>query len=83
VARVPITCSGVLDLLTDYLEAALAPQVQSRVEHHLAECDGCARYLDQLGATMGALGALAEDDVPPDVRERLLMAFRSWRHADL
>lgn len=85
-AVVPITCREVLDLLTDYLEAALPPGLHARVERHLLECDHCTQYLDELRATigaLGALGALAEDEVPSDVRDALLTAFRTWRHDEL
>ena len=83
VAAVPITCREVLDLLTDYLESALPAAAHARVERHLAGCDGCERHLEQLRATIGTLGALAEADVAPDVRDQLLAAFRSWPRADV
>jgi anti-sigma factor RsiW len=82
VAGTPITCREILDLLTDYLESALPAPVHLRVEGHLAEFDHCADLLDQLRATIRAVGALAEESVAPDVRERLVVAFRSWRHDD-
>jgi anti-sigma factor RsiW len=83
VAGAPVTCREVLDLLTDYLESALPAPLHARVERHLADCDGCERHLEQLRATIGALGGLAEADVAPDVRDQLLAAFRSWPRADL
>ena len=79
----PIACREVLDLLTDYLEAALPPGLHAQVELHLLECDHCTRYLDELRATIGALGALTEDEVPSDVRDALLTAFRTWRRDEL
>ena len=36
-----LTCREVLDLLTEYLEGALAPEDCARVAAHLAECEGC------------------------------------------
>lgn len=73
------TCREVLDVLTEYLEGALAPVEHARVAAHLEECDGCERFLNQLTSTVAATGALREDAVPDDVRERLLTAFRTWR----
>ena len=35
-----LTCREVLDLLTEYLEGALAPVEHARVAAHLEECDG-------------------------------------------
>jgi len=83
VTSAPISCREVLDLLTDYLESALPPRLHELVERHLADCDDCERHLDQLRATIGALGGLAEDQVAPEVRARLLNAFRSWPRADV
>jgi len=86
VAGVPITCREVLDLLTDYLEAALPPGLHAQVERHLLECDHCTQYLEELRATigaLGALGALTEDEVPSDVRDALLAAFRTWWRDEL
>ena len=83
VAGVPMTCREVLDLLTDYLESALPAEVHARVERHLADCDHCADALDRLRATIDALGSLDDERVAPDVRERLLLAFRSWQRGDV
>jgi anti-sigma factor RsiW len=74
-----LTCHEVLDLLTEYLEGALPPVEHARVAAHLEECDGCARFLEQLTSTIAATGALREDAVPDAVRESLLAAFRTWR----
>ncbi|HEY1278044.1 MAG TPA: zf-HC2 domain-containing protein [Acidimicrobiales bacterium] len=81
VAGVPFTCREVLDLLTDFLESALPAPLHARVQRHLADCDDCERHLDQLRATIQALGGLAEDEVAPEVRDQLLNAFRSWPRA--
>jgi hypothetical protein len=83
VAGVPVTCREVLDLLTEYLEAALPSPVHASVERHLVDCAGCAGHLDQLRVTIDALGALAEEQVAPAVRGRLLLAFRSWQREDV
>ena len=82
-AALPMTCREVLDLLTDYLESALPTPIRARLEQHLAECDHCAADLDQLRATIDALGSLPEEEVAPEVRERLLVLFRSWHRADV
>ncbi len=72
------TCREVLELLTDYLEAALPNATSDAVEEHLAGCDGCTGYIDQLRATIRVTGALREHDVAPDVLDALLSAFRTW-----
>jgi anti-sigma factor RsiW len=43
---------------------------------HLAECEHCARYAAQLGATVGLAGRLTSPPLGDRLRERLLRAFR-------
>ena len=73
-----LTCHEVVEIVTDYLEGALTPDVEERVEAHLALCDGCARYLDQMRVTIRLTGMLTEDQIPDEQKRELLEAFRSW-----
>jgi anti-sigma factor RsiW len=75
----PISCQEVVELVTDYLEGAMPPVEVERFEHHLALCDGCAWYVEQIRMTIEVVGRAGEEDVPPDVREGLLAAFREFR----
>lgn len=74
-----IPCQQVVELLTDYLEGELATDDMLIVERHLAMCEGCATYLEQLRETIRASGALRNEDVPPEVMEPLIEAFRNLR----
>jgi hypothetical protein len=47
------------------------------VVDHLAECDGCNTYLDQMCTTARALGDLPPDRLPDSARAALLAAFRN------
>jgi anti-sigma factor RsiW len=71
-----LPCRTVVELVTDYLERALAPDDERRVEAHLAACDGCTTYVDQLRATVDAVGRLPAAELSPGVRARLHAAFR-------
>jgi anti-sigma factor RsiW len=73
-----LTCHEVVEIVTDYLEGALTPDVEERVEAHLALCDGCARYLEQMRETIRLTGMLTEDQIPDEQKRELLEAFRSW-----
>jgi anti-sigma factor RsiW len=73
-----MTCRGVVELLTDYLEGVLPDLTRARVEEHLATCPDCTTYLEQLRATIGTLGRLREEDVPAPVLDELVKAFRTW-----
>jgi anti-sigma factor RsiW len=71
-------CSEFVELVTAYLEGALDPATEQRFVTHLASCDGCDRYLDQIRATVRELGHLPEQRLDPEARDRLLSAFRGW-----
>ena len=76
-----ISCQEVVELVTDYLEDALPPDVRARFEHHLTLCDGCIFYVDQIRMTVEAAGRIGEEDVPPETREGLVAAFRAFKRA--
>lgn len=53
-----IRCSEFVELVTAFLDGALAPGTEGRVGGHLATCPGCAPYLDQFRRTIEVLGGL-------------------------
>ncbi|HET7929666.1 MAG TPA: zf-HC2 domain-containing protein [Actinomycetota bacterium] len=73
-----LTCREVIDLLTDYVEDALPQEERRRVEAHLAICDGCTTYLEQVRETIRLTGMLTQEEIPEVERQRLLDAFRDW-----
>jgi predicted anti-sigma-YlaC factor YlaD len=74
-----LTCRDVVELVSDYLESALAPAERARFDEHLAMCSGCRAYLDQMRITITTLGRLSEETVPVETQQALLAAFRDWR----
>ena len=73
----PLDCDEFVELVTAYLEDALDAADRQRVLDHLDLCDGCSTYLEQIRATVRALGDLPEPGGLPDPgRQRLLDAFR-------
>jgi anti-sigma factor RsiW len=74
-----MSCRELVELVTDYLEGALAPADRRRFEAHVTECDGCAAYLAQMRDTLRVAGRLREDALPEDAREALLRVFRGWK----
>jgi anti-sigma factor RsiW len=75
----PLVCREFVELVTDYLEGALSDEERARFEAHLAECDGCTGYLEDMRGLIGTLHATPTP--PPDAatREALLRAFRDLR----
>jgi predicted anti-sigma-YlaC factor YlaD len=74
-----LTCRELVELVTDYLEGGLPLEERMRFEEHLLVCEGCSAYLDQMRHTIALAGALREETIDPDMRERLLEAFRAWK----
>ena len=74
-----LSCREVVEILGDYLEGAMAPDDRARLEEHLAGCDGCTAYLEQLRTTIRLSGRLPDEAVSPQAMAPLLEAFRAWR----
>ncbi|MEU8382459.1 zf-HC2 domain-containing protein [Streptosporangium sp. NPDC048865] len=52
------SCEEAVELVTAFLEGELGEPARHRFEEHLSGCEGCERYLDQVRATVEALGRL-------------------------
>ena len=74
-----LECREVVEAVTDYLEGAMAPRDRLRFDHHLALCEGCQDYLEQMRTVIRVAGRPAADVVPPETMAGLLRAFRDWR----
>ena len=74
-----MNCRQVVELMTDYIEGTLAPAERARFEEHIAGCDGCTAYLDQMRITRRIVGRLADVPIPQSVERELVEAFRNWR----
>jgi anti-sigma factor RsiW len=77
-APVEMNCRSLVELVTDYLEGALAEDERSAIEGHLASCDGCTTYLEQIRTSIRLMGRLQEEQIPEKAREPLLRVFREW-----
>ncbi len=74
-----MNCKELVDVITEYLEGTLPADDRARFERHIAGCDGCQAYLDQMRMTIRALGHLPPESLSPEAERRLLDAFRGWR----
>jgi hypothetical protein len=76
-----LSCQEIVDLATDYIERALPVEESALFEQHVNFCDGCDWYLDQMRTTIAAVGGIAQEDVAPATRDKLLIAFRDWKRS--
>jgi anti-sigma factor RsiW len=77
----PDTCAGIVELVTDYLEGVLGDAERARFEAHLAECEGCDIYLEQMRSTIEAARLVELERVAPATLDRLVAAYRATRQA--
>jgi len=74
-----MTCKELVDLITEYLEGALSPPDRLRFEQHVDRCSPCRVYVEQMRQTIGVVGKLSEDSIPPLTKELLLRVFEDWK----
>ena len=58
-----LACKQLVELVADYLDEALSPEMRARFEEHLAGCDGCTTYLKQ---TRQVIAGLRDPSAAPD-----------------
>lgn len=77
--RRDIVCQQAVELMTGYLEGALARAGRRRFEAHLASCPRCTEYLAQIRATIELTGSLTPDDLAPQMQDEFIAIYRQWR----
>jgi anti-sigma factor RsiW len=78
----PMPCRELVELVTDYFEDRLSPADRSRFDAHIAGCDACTIYLEQMQLTLQALGRIPEETISATARETLVAAFRNVRRGE-
>ncbi len=79
--RDELVCQEMVELITDYIEGGLTRSQRKRFQAHIAGCEHCAEYLEQMRATIRVTGMLRVDDLTPAMREEFAVFYRSWREA--
>lgn len=74
-----LSCQELVELVTAYLEGALSAEDEARFEEHIAGCDGCTAYVEQMRATIRLVGRITPEAIPADAERELLEAFRTWK----
>ena len=74
-----LVCRELVELVTPYLEDVLPPDERALVDRHLAACDGCEAYVQQMRMTIRAVGHVSEEAITSKTRQDVLDIFRAWR----
>lgn len=72
-----LTCSGLTDLVTDYIDGALEPRRSLAFETHAVFCPGCRVFVGQIRETVARLQKLPVLPPPPEERRAVVEAFRT------
>lgn len=76
-----MSCQQFVEIVTDYLEQQLDEARRLWTEEHLAECDACRTYLDQMRQTISSLRGLGDATLDAARRDEILAAMRAARPA--
>ena len=74
-----LVCQQAVELMSDYLDGSLTRRNRRRLEKHLAGCDSCTAYLEQMRAIVAVSGVATPEDLPPDMLDTLTELFRRYR----
>jgi predicted anti-sigma-YlaC factor YlaD len=76
-----ITCREMVELVTLYTDGAMPAEERVRFEEHLALCEGCTVYVEQMRMTARLVRTAAEREraLTPEARDALMHAFRGWQ----
>jgi predicted anti-sigma-YlaC factor YlaD len=70
-----MTCRGVLDALSDYLEGDAGRGVCRAIEEHLEGCERCRMHIDAMKKVITMYKRWRTDPIPEDVSMRLQNVF--------
>ena len=70
-----ITCKDFLKELNDYLDELVDPETKKHWQSHVDECPNCFVIVDTTRKTMQVYKGMHEQEVPGDVKSRLMQAL--------
>lgn len=77
-----LVCQQIVELVSDYLEGNLSRSQRRRFDAHLAGCEHCTEYLQQMRTVILVSGRLRAEDLSPQMREEFGELYRRWREED-
>ena len=74
-----IACVSGVELLMDYMEGALAPDVHAAIDAHVAGCPRCVAFIASYRETPRIVRDATALSMPADLQRSLLAALRGRR----
>jgi anti-sigma factor RsiW len=72
-----IVCATGVELLMDYLDGVLPPDVSAALDEHVAGCPRCAAFVESYRATPRILRDATAAALPADLEEKLKAFLRA------
>ena len=66
-----VRCVSGVELLADYLEGLLPPDVRASLEQHVLGCERCQAFVASYQATPAILRAATDVVLPEELRKRM------------
>jgi anti-sigma factor RsiW len=76
-----IVCVSGVELLMEYMEGALAPDVRAAIEAHVAACPRCEAFIASYREMPRIVRDATRIEMPADLEASLLAALRAARGA--
>jgi len=70
------TCKQMTDLIFDYLNDKLSPNVRRDFQQHLKICPDCVNFLNTYKKTVSESRSICSEEIPPRVRNNILNFLR-------
>ena len=74
-----IVCMSGVELLMDYMEGDVAPDVRAAIEAHVAGCPRCEAFIASYRETPRIVREATRVEMPADLEASLLAALRAAR----
>lgn len=71
-----MTCKEAIELMADYLETALGPDLVVALERHLEDCKPCLAYLNTYRKTQHLTAQAERVEMPAEMKTRLRQFLR-------
>lgn len=71
-----ITCGSGVELLMEYLEGVLTPEVNAALQAHVAACERCSAFVASYRETPRILRTATAVELPADIQQSLRAFLR-------
>jgi anti-sigma factor RsiW len=71
-----LECKEIFELLSEYIDAELPPELCDAVKNHIEGCDPCVEFVESLQKTVELCQQYRSDVIPPSLAEQVRRELR-------